>query len=100
MCRDEYPKRLLDRLLYLHDSASEHRVGNLVSISDGRWAAFGIGSKMPGSLMFIIAANNGNVTLSVRVSRYEHWSSKLTIVTTVNLSKSRIHRLLSLREQE
>jgi Cytochrome domain of cellobiose dehydrogenase len=38
-------------------------------IANTRWAAIGIGNKMPRSLMFIIAQDgNGNVTLSVRLS--------------------------------
>ena len=35
-----------------------------------RWAAIGIGSRMPHSLMFVIAQYNGNITLSVRLSEY------------------------------
>jgi hypothetical protein len=67
--RDERPERLLDRLLHLHDGASKCRVQESAwEFSDCRWAAVGIGSRMPNSLMFIIAAINGNVTLSVRLS--------------------------------
>ena len=45
---------------------------NSRAIAESRWAAVGIGFKMPNSLMFIIAANSGNVTLSVRSSVYYH----------------------------
>ena len=69
MSRNERSERLLDRLLHLHDRASKCRVQHDVWVfSDCRWAAVGIGSRMPNSLMFIIAAVNGNVTLSVRLS--------------------------------
>ena len=34
------------------------------------WAAIGIGRQMAHSLMFIIAQNNGNVSLSVRLTPY------------------------------
>ena len=39
--------------------------------ADNSWASIGIGNKMPHSLMFIIAQNNDNVSLSVRMSEYD-----------------------------
>ena len=42
----------------------------ITSEADGSWAAVGIGNQMAGSLMFIIAKNNGNITLSVRLAEY------------------------------
>jgi len=45
----------------------QYQVSCAYSIS---WASIGIGGKMANSLMFIIAQNNGNVSLSVRLTPY------------------------------
>jgi len=45
-------------------------ISNSLLRFDNRWASVGIGEKMAHALMFIIANNNGNVTLSVRLTPY------------------------------
>lgn len=67
----QYPKCHGVRLLYHNNSSFKRRVTpGLLQILTESWASVGIGNKMPHSLMFIIAPNNGNVSLSVRLTEY------------------------------
>jgi hypothetical protein len=54
------------------------------------WAAVGIGSQMPHSLMFIIAQYNGNVTLSIRTAEsilVVFWANNQWLQSAANIKQ-------------